>query len=175
MTKHTNVITLPRAFTGLGSRYVTRSGALWQPETVALCLALTLRQHGTVDAVRATAKHLASRVCMEQQPRLRALSRRPTNEHAHQRDPRVRLNGVPDAQVLTVALNIVNRVCALTGVAPEQPFELLPLVEPPRCHYKPMRLAGTPDARHWKCQHCSHTKPITLDTDADHAHRNPQP
>ena len=137
MTKHTNVITLPRAFAGLGSRYVTRAGAMWQPETVALCFALTLRQHGTAEAVRATAKRLASRVCREQQPRLNALARRPTNEAQHQRDPRVKLDGVRDRDVLPVALNIINRVCDLVRIAPEQPF--------------------------------------TLDTDADHAHRNPQP
>lgn len=122
MTKHTNVITLPRAFTGLGSRYVTRSGAVWQPETVALCFALVLRQHGTVDAVRATAHRLADKVCREQQPHLRALARRPTNEAAHQHDPRVKLNGVRDADVLTVALNIINRVCDLVVIRPEHPF-----------------------------------------------------
>lgn len=154
---HTNVITLPRAFTGLGSKYITRSGSRWQPEDVALCMALTLRQHGTVDAVRATARRLADRVCMEQQPRLKALSRRPTNTTARERNPSAKLNGVLDADVLPVALNIVNRVCTLIGLAPDVPFEL---VEPPRCHMKPMRLAGYHAHRHWACQHCSHTKPL---------------
>lgn len=169
MKKHTNVITLPRAFSGLGSKYVTRSGSQWQPETIALCMALTVRNHGTVEAVRATARRLAPKVCMEQQSRLRALSRRPTNELEHRLKPAVKLNGVRDEDVLRVATNIVNRVCDLVGVAPGVPFEPLPLVEPPRCHYKPMRLAGEPGARHWKCQHCSHTKPIS--TDADHDDR----
>lgn len=162
MTKHTNIITLPKAFAGLGSKYVTRSGDMWQPETVALCMALTIRQHGSVEAVRATAKRLSTRVCLEQQPRLRALSRRPTNAAAHQHDPRVKLNGVPDEMVTQVALNIINRVCDLTGIAPEAPFEMVPLIDPPKCHWRPMRLAGEPGARYWKCQHCSHTKEIQL-------------
>lgn len=122
--KHTNVITLPKAFAGLGSKYITRSGSMWQPETVALCFALALRTHGTVDAVRATARRLADKVCAEQQPHLRALARRPSNEAAHQRDPRTKLNGVRDGDVIPVATNIINRGCALTGVAPEHPFTL---------------------------------------------------
>lgn len=161
--KHTNVITLPKYLEAIQLRkYITRSGDMWQPQTVALCIALTMRQHGTVEAVRATARRLSTRVCMEQQPRLKALSRRPTNIAAHERDPRVKLDGVRDEDVLRVAVNIVNRVCDLTGVMPGVPFEPMPLVEPPKCHYKAMRLAGEPGARHWKCQHCSHTKEIQL-------------
>lgn len=40
--------------------------------------------------------------------------------------------------------------------------EPIELVDPPKCHMKPMRLAGDVDSRHWRCQHCSHTKPIEV-------------
>ena len=123
MKKHTNVITLPKAFTGLGTRYITRSGDMWQPLDVALCMALTVRIHGTEDAVRATARRLSERVCMEQQPRLRALSRRPTNLEAHRRMG-AKLNGVPDGEVMGVAKRIVERVTDLMGIAPGVPFEV---------------------------------------------------
>lgn len=121
--KHTNIITLPRAFTGLGTRYITRSGDMYSPEDVALRLALVLRLHGSVEAVRACAHLLAGKVCMEQQPKLRALSRRPTNRamHEHTGEP---LNGVPDEQVITVACRIVERVTDLLGIAPGVPFRL---------------------------------------------------
>ncbi|MNZ12921.1 hypothetical protein D3C78_298040 [compost metagenome] len=142
-----NVITLPQAVKGLASRYVTRSGGQWQPETVALCMALTLRNHGTVEAVRATARRLADRVCLEQQPKLKALARRPTNLGA------AKLNGVLDEDVVPVAERIINRVCDLVGIATGVPFGR---AEPPRCHMKPMQL----HRGKWHCQHCSHTKPM---------------
>lgn len=160
-----NVITLPRFCAGLQRRYVTRTGDVLQPLDVALRMALVLRLHGTVEAVRAAAHVMAPQVCMEQQPKLKAIARRPTNLEARRRDPSVRLNGVPDDEVLNVARNIVERVTDALGIAPGVPFEVLPpavLQAPPRCHWKPMRLAGEPGARHWRCQHCSHTKPVEV-------------
>lgn len=157
-----NIITLPRFCASLQRRYVTRTADMMQPLDVALAMALVLRNHGTVNAVRAAAHRMATRVCMEQQPKLKAIARRPTNLEARRRDPGVRLNGVPDDEVLNVARNIVDRVTNALGIAPGVPFELFPLQEPPRCHWKPMRLAGEPGARHWKCQHCSHTKPVEV-------------
>jgi hypothetical protein len=141
-------ITLPRWLSRPVTKYITRSGSRWQPETVALCFAITLRQHGTIEAVRATARRLSDLVCREQQPRLKALART-----------------VADDKVIQVAVNIINRVCDLCDIGTSTEFKMpappeLQLVAPPRCHFKPMRLAGSPESRHWKCQHCSHTKPI---------------
>ena len=159
MVKHTNVITLPRAFAGLQRKYVTRSGDMYSPEDVALRMALVLRLHGTVEAVRACARVLAGKVCMEQQPKLKALSRRPTNQAAHDRDPSVKLNGVPDDRVIQVATRIIDRVCDLVGIAPGVPFELNP-PPPPRCHFRPMLLSGSPGARFWRCHYCRNVKPV---------------
>jgi hypothetical protein len=158
-----NVVALPRFVAGLNRKYITKTGDQFQPMDVALALALSVRQHGTVDAVRSTARRLSQRVCMEHRPRLTALARQPTNIEQHRRDPREKLNGVLDDDVLWVAQRIIERVTDALGIAPGFPMEILPsaeLVDPPKCHYKPMRLAGDPGARHWRCQHCSHAKPL---------------
>ncbi len=63
---------------------------------VAVAFALTLRIHGTADAVRTTAHRMRDKVCMEHRPKLRLLAREPD-----------------DAKVLTAATNITNRVTAL--------------------------------------------------------------
>lgn len=145
------VITLPRYLNPPRRRYVTRSGSMWGPETVALCFALTLRNHGTVEAVRATARRLVDKVCMEHQPNMKKLARG---------------TDIPDDKTIPCALAIINRVCNLVGIRPDVEFlpnpepEPVKLVEPPRCHFKVMRLAGYHKHRHWKCQHCSHTKPL---------------
>lgn len=135
-------IKMPRFLSRPVSKYITRSGARWQPEDVALCMALTLRHHGTVEAVRATARRLADLVCMEQQPKMKQLARYVESE-----------------KVIPCALAIINRVCSLVKIAPEVEFELS---EPPRCHMKAMRLAGEPGGRFWQCQHCTHTKPVEV-------------
>lgn len=136
-------IALPRWLSRPVTKYITRSGSRWQPETVALCFAITLRQHGTIEAVRATARRLSDLVCREQQPRLKALART-----------------VPDDKVMQVALNIINRVCDLCDIGPGADFKMPEPVIAPRCHMKPMIQAGYHAHRHWKCQHCSHTKPM---------------
>ena len=125
-------------------RYVTTSGAMWGPELVCLAFALTIRNHGTVEAVRATAKRLASKVCMEMQPNMKKLAR-----------------AVPDDKVIPTALTIINRSCKLLGIAPDVEFkENPPPPEAPRCHMKPMVIKGYHIHRHWRCQHCNHTKPL---------------
>ncbi|WP_417659956.1 hypothetical protein [Pseudidiomarina sp.] len=136
-------IALPRWLSRPVSRYVTRSGERWQPETVALVFALVLREHGTIEAVRATARRLADKVCLEQQPKLKELART-----------------VPDDKVIQVALNIINRVCDLCSIGPGTEFKMPEPVIAPRCHMTPMKLAGYHAHKHWKCQHCSHTKPL---------------
>lgn len=125
MKKHTNAITLPRYLAEIQRRkYITQSGPMMQPLDVALRLAIVLRNHGTVESVRRLARTLADQVCAEQRPRLKELGRRPTNDWEHQRDPAVRLNGVPDDRVIECALNIINRYCALAGIAPDTPFAM---------------------------------------------------
>lgn len=113
---------------------------------VVLVMALTLRIHGTADAVRQAAFNLRLKVCMEHQPKMKALARLEN-----------------DSEVLLCAHRIVQQATDALGILPGQLFEVLPaleLADPPRCHFKPMRLAGEPGARIWACQHCKHTKPI---------------
>ena len=57
------------------------------------------------------------------------------------------------------AHNIVQDVTDLLNILPGVPFDQR-LMDAPRCHLKHMRLAGEPDARHWKCQHCNHPRSI---------------
>ncbi|MNC65068.1 hypothetical protein D3C75_1153190 [compost metagenome] len=77
----------------------------------------------------------------------------------------MKLNGIREEEVILVATRIIDRVCDLMQIAPETPFELN-LPDPPRCHFKPMRLAGEPGARRWACQHCNHTKRIDQERQA---------
>lgn len=133
-----NPITLPR--------WLARNSAQLNSVDVVLIMALTLRIHGTADAVRQTAHNLRFKVCMEHQPKMKALARLEN-----------------DAEVLLCAFNIVQRATDALGILPGEIFEVIPraeLIDPPRCHFKPMRLAGEPGARHWNCQHCKHTKPV---------------
>ncbi|WP_442965013.1 hypothetical protein [Pseudomonas sp. JH-2] len=48
------------------------------------------------------------------------------------------------------------------SIYPGQPFPIpgARLVEPPRCHGEPMRLAGPAGARHWACSRCASTAPL---------------
>ena len=151
MKSVSGVVTLPGYLSKPKRRYITRSGGKWGPETVALCFALSLRIHGTHDAIRATARRLVPLVCLENQPNMKKLARG---------------DDINERQTILCALMIVNRVCDLTGVLPGVEFKENPPPpeppEPPRCHLKPMKLAGYHKHRHWKCQHCSHTKPLEV-------------
>ena len=123
----------------------TRSMQYSSVDTV-LAMALTLRIHGTAEAVRQTALNLRTKVCMEHQPKMKTLAKLEN-----------------DREVLCCALMIVSRATDALGILPGQMFEFIApqdLEAAPSCHYKPMRLAGQPGTRHWQCQHCSHTKPI---------------
>ena len=113
---------------------------------VVLIMALTLRIHGTADAIRKTAMNIRFKVCMEHQPKMKALAKLKKDE-----------------DVIRCAINIVQRATDAMGILPGEPFEWIPedvIQNLPRCHFKPMRLSGEPGNRHWKCQHCSHTKPL---------------
>lgn len=132
-----NVITLPRWLMH------TRTMQLNSIDVV-LILALVLKVHGTAQAVRDTAVRIRTKVCMEHQPKMKALSRL-----------------ADDGAVLRAAYNIVQRATDALGIHPGAVFEPK-MPDAPRCHYKAMRLAGEPGARHWACQCCSHTKPVVL-------------
>lgn len=124
------------------------SRAKINPLCYALVMAWRLKFDGTADAIRESARRMRHDVCMPHQPKVKKL--------AAEQD---------DAKVLKSAIDAVDGVCQVLGIAPGEPFpvkqpEPIALVEPPRCHLKPMRLAGEPGARHWRCQHCTHTKPL---------------
>lgn len=115
---------------------------------VVLIMALTLRIHGTADAIRQTARNIRFKVCKEHQPKMKTLAKLESDE-----------------EVILCAQNIVQRATDALGILQGKPFEFIPggiIQDPPRCHYKPMRLAGEPGGRHWKCQHCSKTKPLEM-------------
>lgn len=106
-------ITLPTWMSRKPKQYITRSGGQYTPDDIALRFALCLRIHGTADALRQTARALVPHVCMEHQPNLKLLSRT-----------------MDDQKVFTAALNIINRVCDLLGIAPEVQFQLNEPLEP---------------------------------------------
>lgn len=113
-----------------------------------VAMAWALKFHGTADAIRAIARRAKHDVCRPHQPKVKRLAAE-----------------TDDAKVLRAAIDAVDGVCQVLGIEPEKHFpvkrpEPFELVEPPRCHMKPMRLAGYHKHRHWKCQHCSHTKPL---------------
>ncbi|UXJ54852.1 DUF7740 domain-containing protein [Pseudomonas citronellolis] len=112
---------------------------------VVLAVALVLQVHGTAEAVRQLAGRIRDKVCMEHRPKMRALARLQNDE-----------------LVLQTALNIVQRATDVLGIHPGTPFPIpgARLVEPPRCHDKPMRLAGEAGARHWACSCCTNTTPL---------------
>lgn len=114
--------------------------------TVVLVMGLVLREHGTADAVRRAAMDMSRKVAMEQQPRMKKLARL-----------------MDDETVMRVALRIAQDGTDGMGIYPGEPFPVKQQkapVEPPRCHMKPMKLSGYHRHRHWKCQHCAHTKPL---------------
>lgn len=118
------------------------------PLCYALAMAWALKEHGTAAAVRATARRVARDVFLPHQSKVKRLAKE-----------------LDDAAVMKHATQVVDDVCRLLDIEPDKPFpvkqpEPIKLVEPPRCHLKPMRLAGYHKHRHWKCQHCSHTKPL---------------
>lgn len=138
------VVTLPRFLTPQKRKYITTTGGAWSPETVALAIALTVRIHGTPEAIKRTAGRLVDKVPRESAPNMKRIWREANND-----------------QAADFALVLVNRVCDLCGILPGERFEAnKPPAEPPRCHMKPMKLAGYHQHRHWRCQHCRHTKPL---------------
>lgn len=132
-----NVITLPRWLARTANRK-------YKAMDVALVFALSLREHGTGAAIKRAAHSMRDSVMMELRPKLSALTR---------------LN---DDQALVIGVKVVEDMCAFFGLDDGEPFPVKKEPEPvvaPRCHMKPMKLAGYHKHKHWRCQHCSHTKP----------------
>lgn len=99
-------ITLPTWMQKPKRTYITRSGGQYRPEEVALAFALSIRFHNSADEIRATARRLVDKVCLEHQPNLKRLGREPE-----------------DAKVFDAALKIVDRVCDLMGYSVGEEFK----------------------------------------------------
>lgn len=105
----------------------------YSPMDVVLCMALSIKFHGTADAIRQTARSMRDRAPYEHRPNLKKLA-----------------TTLSDDKVLAVVWQMFDQTCDLIG-AQDEP-------EPPRCHMKPMLVR-----RHlWHCQHCKHTKERAL-------------
>ena len=99
---------------------------------VVLTMALTLKFHGTAQALRDTARRIRPRAPYEHRPKLKALAALPN-----------------DSRVLACAWQLLDNTRELLGC--EAPV-------PPRCHMKPMRFGGN----YWYCGHCGHMKERVL-------------
>lgn len=124
-------------------RWLTRTRTMQMTSfDVVVVMALVLTIHGTPHAIRQAAHNLKDKVCMEHRAKMRALARMED-----------------DAAVMRCATGMVEAATDSLGILVGERFPVR-LIEPPRCHLKPMRLAGNSHYRYWKCQHCTHVKPI---------------
>lgn len=108
-----NVITLPSWLNAVKKVYNTKTGGDMKPHDVALAFALSIRLYGTADALRKTARNISDKVCRQQQPGMKRLSREPN-----------------DDKVWLAATNIVNRVTDMLGIFPGEMIPLVPFEEP---------------------------------------------
>ncbi|MEE4332263.1 hypothetical protein V2J70_02080 [Pseudomonas alliivorans] len=99
------VVTLPSWMKSVKKLYNTRSGGQYRPDDVALAFAVSLRMYDSADQLRALARRLVDKVCLEHQPNMKRLSREPD-----------------DAKVFDAALKIINRVCQLLDVGSDTEF-----------------------------------------------------
>lgn len=105
----------------------------YTPMDVVLCMALSLKFHGTADAIRQTARSRRLRAPYEHRPNLKKLA-----------------TTLSDDKVLAVVWQMFDQTCELIGAHEEPPR--------PRCHMKPMVVQ-----RHQLvCPHCKHTKERVL-------------
>lgn len=89
-------ITLPAWLSRPAKRYITNNRDYLRPDEIALLFALSMRFHNSADELRGLARRIAPKVCREQQPNMKLLSRMQD-----------------DAKVFAACKNIVNRVCDL--------------------------------------------------------------
>ncbi|KPW41463.1 hypothetical protein ALO87_200094 [Pseudomonas syringae pv. apii] len=99
------VVTLPGWMKSVRKLYNTRSGDQYRPDDVALAFAVSLRLYDSADQLRALARRLVDKVCLEHQPNMKRLSREPD-----------------DAKVFDAELKIINRVCHLLDVGADTEF-----------------------------------------------------
>ncbi len=98
-------VTLPSWMKSVKKLYNTRSGGQYRPDDVALAFAVSLRLYDSADQLRALARRLVDKVCLEHQPNMKRLSREPD-----------------DGKVFDAALKIINRVCQLLDVGSDTEF-----------------------------------------------------
>ncbi|WP_024647780.1 hypothetical protein [Pseudomonas syringae] len=99
------VMTLPGWMKSVKKLYNTRSGGQYRPDDVALAFAVSLRLYDSADHLRALARRLVDKVCLEHQPNMKRLSRE-----------------LDDAKVFDAALKIINRVCQFLDVGADTEF-----------------------------------------------------
>lgn len=111
MAGQTNVISLPawlsRKKQVVKKHYITSTGGDMTPDHIALVFALSLRIHGTADAIRDTARTIVDKVCREHKPNMKRLAREPKDE-----------------LVFDVVLKIINRVTEKLDIDAQDPFLL---------------------------------------------------
>jgi hypothetical protein len=114
---------------------------------LTLMLFLSLKVHGTAAAIRQLAKDVRFKVCIEHQPKMKALAK---------------LNS--DTAVLQCAVNIVQRVTDALDIHPGKPVlgALARVVEPPKCHYHPMKLVNIDGVWTWRCHQCERTQAVPV-------------
>ena len=100
-------ITLPRCMS-VPRRFVSSRPA-WNSLAVALAFALALREHGTPEAVQATAHRLVSKVPMEKQPNMKRLARG---------------IDIPKDKAIPCAVEVIDAVCRAQVISPEVEFKL---------------------------------------------------
>lgn len=100
-------ITLP-AYLSSPKRFVSsRKG--WDGLAVALAFALTLREHGTPEAVQNAAKRMVEKVPIGKQPSMKRLARGVD---------------VPKDKAIPCAVEVINAVCRAQSISPEVEFKL---------------------------------------------------
>ena len=107
-----NVITLPSWLNAVKKVYNTKTGGDMTPVDVALAFALTIRLYGTADALRKTARNITDKVCRQQKPGMKRLSK------------------APDDVVWEATSKIVNRVTDMLKILPGEQIPLVPFEEP---------------------------------------------
>ncbi|MNO13129.1 hypothetical protein D3C76_27550 [compost metagenome] len=107
------VITLPAWMKSVKKLYNTTTGGTMTPVDVALAFALTIRLHGTTDALRKTAWNITDKVCRQQKPGMKRLAK-----------------SSDDDVVWEATTKIVNRVTDMLNIFPGQEIPLVPFEEP---------------------------------------------
>lgn len=133
----TKPIPLPKYLIKAREKRNVTSG--YSPLDNALVFALSIRLHGTSQALRKAARAMIDVLPFEQKSKMNEISR------------------LDDEILMIAGLSVVNRVCFMLDIEPSKPFTIEPN-QSPRCHMKPMLLLSD---GWFHCQHCKHTKPVS--------------